>query len=73
MQYKFHVFGVPVYARKLSSGALAVWHPYNLTVREIIEPICRDRGYWRSGYNNWIVHARYCESVLADLAVAERG
>lgn len=70
MHYKFQVLGVPVFARSLPSGALAVWHPYNDTVREIVEPICRDRGYWRASHNNWIVHARFCESVLADLAVA---
>jgi len=70
MTYKFYVPGVPVFARRLPSGSLAVWHPYNSAAREIVEPICRNRGYWRATHNNWIIHAYFCETVLADLAVA---
>jgi hypothetical protein len=71
MPHKFHVLGVPVFTRSLPSGDMVVWHPYNSAVREVIEPICRERGYWRPGYNNWIIHACHCESVLGKLALME--
>lgn len=71
MQHKFFVLGVPVFIRALPSGDLAVWHPFNEAVREIIEPICRTRGYWQPKYNNWIVKAHCYDVVLAELAAAE--
>lgn len=71
MPHKFLVLGVPVFTRCLPSGDMAVWHPYNSAVREVVEPICRDKGYWQSRYNNWIVQAGHTETVLAGLALAE--
>lgn len=70
MQYNFHIYGVPVFSRVLPSGDLAIWHPYNSHVREIVEPICRQRGYWRPGHNNWIVFQQFREIVLAELRSA---
>lgn len=73
MQYSFHIGGVPVYGRSLPSGDLAVWHPFHPAAREIIEPICRGRGYWRPDHNNWIVFRPFREVVLAELErVGER-
>lgn len=71
MPHKFHVIGVPVFTRSLPSGDMAVWHPYNEAIRELVEPLCRDKGYWQSRYNNWIVQACYAESVQAALASLE--
>jgi hypothetical protein len=71
MPHKFHVLGVPVFTRILPSGDIAVWHPYNSAIREVVEPICRERGYWQSRYNNWIVQACYAEAVQAALASLE--
>lgn len=48
MQQKFLVLGVPVFARMLPSGDMAVWHPFNSDVQAVIEPICRGRGYWQT-------------------------
>jgi hypothetical protein len=70
MEYKFSVFGTPVYWRSLPSGDVAIWHPYNPYVRSIIEPLCRGRGYWRSEHNNWIVFFRFRDEVLAEIAAA---
>lgn len=71
MPHKFHVLGVPVFTRSLPSGDMAVWHPYNEAIRNVVEPICRERGYWQSRYNNWIVQACYAEAVQASLASLE--
>lgn len=71
MPHQFLIQGVPVFARSLPSGDMAVWHPFNDAIREIVEPLCRDKGYWQPRYNNWIVLAGYAELVLAALALAE--
>lgn len=72
MQHKFLVLGVPVVARKLQSGDMAVWHPFNSDVQAVIEPICRGRGYWQPAFTNWIVKAPHSGSVLRELAAVGR-
>lgn len=68
MQQKFLVKGVPVYTRRLPSGDVAVWHPFNVEVQAVVEPICRGRGYWQGEFNNWVVKASCAGLVLAELA-----
>jgi len=68
MQQKFLVQGVPVFTRRLPSGDLAVWHPFNAEVQAIVEPLCRGRGYWQAEFNNSIVKAHCVASVLVELA-----
>lgn len=72
MQQKFLVLGVPVFTRKLPSGDIAVWHPFNSDVKAVIEPICRGRGYWQPEFTNWIVKAAHTESLLHELAAVGR-
>lgn len=71
MQHKFIILGVPVFARGLASGDLAVWHPFNDTARSVIEPICRSRGYWQPKYKNWVITANWSQVVLVELAGCE--
>jgi len=71
MPHKFLIQGVPVFTRSLPSGDMAVWHPYNEAIRKIVEPLCRDKGYWQSRYNNWIVQACHTEAVIQRLAILE--
>lgn len=52
----------------LPSGDMKVWHPINEKLRAIVESACRGRGYWNPEYNNWIVKARFMDSVLAEIA-----
>lgn len=52
----------------LPSGDMKVWHPINEKLRAIVESVCRGRGYWNPEYNNWIVKARFTDSVLAEIA-----
>ena len=71
MPHKFLIQRVPVFTRRLPSGDMAVWHPFNEAIRAIVEPLCRDKGYWQPRYNNWIIQAGDAEAVLAGLAHAE--
>ena len=41
MQQNFLVLGIPVYTRRLPSGDMTVWHPFNADIQAVIEPICR--------------------------------
>lgn len=68
MHQKYFIGGVPIFTRTLPSGDMTVWHPFNLGVQQIVEPICRGRGYWQPGYNNWVIKAACVEQVRADLA-----
>lgn len=52
----------------LPSGDMKVWHPPNEKLRNIVEDACRGRGYWNSGYNNWIVKARFADTVISEIA-----
>lgn len=72
MQQKFLVLGVLVVTRKLPSGDMAVWHPFNSHVQAVIEPICRGRGYWQRDFTNWIVKAPHAGFVLRELAAVGR-
>lgn len=63
--------GIPVYVGTLPSGDLKIWHPHNDAVRLVVEPICRKRGYWRTGYNNWIVYRWFATAVLNELCQQE--
>ncbi len=69
MQQKIvlHISGVPIFIRHLPSGDMAVWHPYNEAIRAVIEPICRENGYWQPLYNNWIILKSFKEQVLESL------
>lgn len=51
----------------LPSGDMKVWHPLNAKLRTIVEGACRGRGYWNPEYNNWIVKARFADTVLSEL------
>lgn len=51
----------------LPSGDMKVWHPINEKLRTIVEDVCRGRGYWNSGYNNWIVKRSFIDTVISEL------
>lgn len=52
----------------LPSGDMTVWHPASASLRGIVEPICRGRGYWNGAYNNWIVKQKFADYVSSELA-----
>lgn len=65
-----YIHGVPVRLRHLPYGDLAVWHPFNERVREIVEPICRQRGRWQPDYRNWLVFRQFAAEVEMELIAA---
>ena len=65
--WTFYVLGVPVYVRELPFNNISVFHPTNQAVREIIEPICRGRGYWSADYKNWVIFEQFRTIILNEL------
>ena len=65
--------GVPVHIRPLPSGDMTVWHPRNSVIRAAVEPICRNRGYWKEGFYNWIIFRQFENEVLAELEAEAKG
>ena len=43
--WTFSVLGVTVRARELPRNNIAIYHPICEPVRELVEPICRGRGF----------------------------
>lgn len=64
----FIVGNIPVHVRELPSGDMAVWHPFNERIRNIIEPLCRGKGYWQRAHRNWIIRQIHVTEVLTALA-----
>lgn len=52
----------------LPSGDMSVKHAFNDELRALAEGVCRGRGYWNPEYKNWIVKARFVDTVLAEIA-----
>jgi hypothetical protein len=53
-----------IWVREFQSGDLRVFHRYDQRVREVIEPMCRKRGYWNAKYKNWIVFKQFKPELL---------
>lgn len=70
--WTFLVLGVVVRVRELPINNVAVFHPICEPVRELVEPICRGRGYWNAQFNNWIVFESFKDIVLAELSTISR-
>jgi hypothetical protein len=53
-----------IWVKEFQSGDLRVFHRYDQRVREIVEPMCRRRGYWNAQYKNWIVFKQFKAELL---------
>ena len=53
-----------IWVKEFQSGDLRVFHRYDHRVREIVEPMCRRRGYWNAQYKNWIVFKQFKVELL---------
>lgn len=62
-----HIAGERVELRSLPFGDLAVYHRPDEHVRALVEPVCRNRGYWNNKYNNWIVFRQFRAAVVSEL------
>jgi len=60
----YYINHVPVQIRHLPSGDIAVWHPFNAEIAEIVSGFCRGYGYWDSNYNNWVIFAGFKHTVI---------
>lgn len=67
-EWRFAVGNVWIWVKRLPFGNYKVYHRYDETTRRIVEPICRHRGYWHPGYNNWIVFEQFRDEVLDELS-----
>ena len=67
----YYINSIPVYIRRLPSGCISIWHPYNLDLAKIIYQICQGRGYWNSQYKNWLVFESFVSTVVS--AIEESG
>ena len=53
-----------IWVKEFQSGDLRVFHRYDQRVREVVEPMCRRRGYWNAQYKNWIVFKQFKAELL---------
>lgn len=65
--WTFFIAGVPVLVRELPINNISIFHPRNQAVRERVEPICRNRGFWSAEYKNWVVFEQFRDVVLYEL------
>lgn len=72
MHQVYLIQGVPVYTRIVPSGDMAVWHPYNEGIREIVEPVCRGSGYWQAEFKNWVIKQPNVARVRSELVAHGR-
>jgi len=65
--WTFSIHGVLVFVRELPRNNITVYHQICAPVRDLVEPICAGRGYWRSEYKNWLVFEQFKGLVLDEL------
>jgi len=69
--WEFNIHGTLVRARKLPTN-VAIWHPFDPAVREIVENACRKRGWWNKKYRNWVVFDHFWPEVFATLQAVDQ-
>lgn len=72
-EWRFAVGNVWILVKRLRPfGNYKVYHPFNEQARQIVEPICRHRGYWQPDRKNWIVRDEYGDFLLHELSLKAR-
>lgn len=72
-EWRFAVGATWIWVKELPFGNVKVFHRFDEQARQIVEPICRSRGYWNGQYNNWIVFDQFKSEVLELLSARTRG
>ncbi|PWF49399.1 hypothetical protein [Massilia glaciei] len=67
-EWKFAIGATWVWVKELPFGNVRVFHRFDDQARRIVEPICRNRGYWNSQYKNWIVFDHFKLELLQQLS-----
>ncbi|MBA3023190.1 MAG: hypothetical protein KKG03_00535 [Gammaproteobacteria bacterium] len=68
----FDIGGRWVWVKKLPYGNIKVFHRPNDYVRNIVQPLCQNRGFWNPKYNCWVVFDRFQDDVLSSLSQSGR-
>lgn len=63
-EWKFAIGATWVWVKELPFGNVRVFHRFDDQARRVVEPICRDRGYWNGQYKNWIVFDQFKLELL---------
>ena len=71
--WTFSILGVSVHVRELPRNNIAVFHQICEPIRQLVEPICRGRGYWNPEFKNWIVFETFKDTVLTELGQIATG
>ncbi|CAG2145537.1 Transposase [Cupriavidus plantarum] len=71
--WTFSIHGVLVFVRELPRNNITVYHPVCEPGRQLFEPICRGRGYWRREHRNWLVFENFKAEVLEELTRLAEG
>jgi len=71
-EWIFDIGGRWVWVKKLPYGNIKVFHRPNDYVRNIVQPLCQNRGFWNPKYNCWVVFDRFQDDVLSSLSQSGR-
>ncbi|TCJ11605.1 hypothetical protein EZJ19_15130 [Parasulfuritortus cantonensis] len=70
-EWTYFIGDKTVWVRELPYRNIKVFHRPSLQTRQIVEPLCRGRGYWDKKFNCWIVFDQFKHSLLHDLEEAQ--
>lgn len=71
-EWVFDIGGRWVWVKKLPYANIKVFHAPNSYLRSIVEPLCRNKGYWQSKYKCWVVFDQFKDDILKRLTEAGR-
>lgn len=71
-EWIFDIGGSWVWVRELPYGNMKVFHRPSDYARKVVEPICRNRGFWNKQFKSWIVFDKFKDEILRCLAESGR-
>lgn len=71
-EWIFDIGGRWVWVKKLPYGNIKVFHRRNDYLRNIVQPLCQNRGYWNPKFNCWVIFDRFKDDILNSLSQAGR-
>lgn len=71
-EWVFDIGGHWVWVKKLPYSNIKIFHRPSAYARSVVEPLCRNRGYWSPKYKCWIVFDQYKDYILKSLSEVGR-